>query len=705
MEQADSATPSYRVLIVDDDGDARLLLKRELNAGGFEVDEARDGATALEHLRHHKSDIILLDVLMPGMDGIETCRAIRAMKCCEATPILMLTGADGIEFIRSAFNAGATDFINKTSNLGFVSQRIRYSLRNHEITQELCRHEQQLVRAQRVAGLGYFRLDVKSGKLILSEEACHIYHIQPNKFAGTLKAYLDLVHARDRDSVKLAINAALYEYKPFNVDHCITLPDGGEGYVHAQGEVIYDDDKDPDFMLCTVQDITQRKRAEAQMHHQAYYDSLTDLCNRRLFLERLTHAMALARREEKLLAVCFFDLDTFKQINDTLGHAVGDELLRSVAKRLRGTMRQGDLVARISGDEFAVAIEGLNTVDELEVIIDKLRRRLSEPYRIRGHKVIATASIGIALYPLDGDDREAMLIYADAAMYSAKELGGNTYCYYTHDMNDKTRRRLEMENRLRHALDNNELQVYYQPQINADSGKIIGLEALLRWNHPEQGLLPPAKFIAIAEETGLIHSIGEWVLRTACEQIMAWKHQGYGDLRVAVNMSARQFARENIVARVKSVLLATGFDPTDLTIEINEKVVMQNVLSHRNTINEFKAMGVRLAIDDFGIGHSSMTHLQQLSVDALNIDRSFIMRIAGRENDGAMAKAIIALAHSMDFTVTAEGVETQSHVEFLKRYHCDELQGHHFSPPVPAEQVPSLLQASRSQPEQPELVY
>jgi diguanylate cyclase (GGDEF)-like protein len=639
----------------------------------------------------------LLDVIMPGMDGIETCRAIRNITAFQETPVLMLTGADGLDYIRRAFNAGATDFINKTSNLGFVSQRIRYALRNHDVARQLCQHEQQLVQAQRVAGLGYFRLEVNSGQLVLSEEACRILNADPQKFTSTLKGYLDLVHARDRDGVKLAINAALYEYKPFNIDHRFVQADGSEGYVHAQGEVIYNEDRDPVSMLCTVQDITERKRAEALIQHQAFYDSLTDLCNRRLFQERLTHAMAMAHREEKLLAVCFFDLDTFKKINDNLGHAVGDELLRSVAKRLRSTMRRGDLVARISGDEFAIAIEGLNTVGELEMIVEKLRRRLAEPYRIRGHKVIATASIGIALYPLDSADREAMLLNADAAMYRAKELGGNCYCYYTHDMNDKTRRRLDMEDKLRRSLDNNEMQVYYQPQINAGTGRIVGVEALLRWNHPDMGLLPPAKFIAIAEETGMIFPIGDWVLRTACQQIMNWKRQGYGDLRLAVNMSGRQFAQDNVVARVKSVFIATGFNPKDLTIEINEKVAMQNVLSSGKTINEFKAMGVRLAIDDFGLGHSSMNHLQQLSIDALNIDRSFVMRIAGREQDGAMARAIIALAHSMDFEVTAEGVENQTHVEFLKRHKCDELQGHHFSPPIPAEEVPALLQAGIGQ--------
>ena len=691
MEQTGKETQTPTVLIVDDDSDARLLLKRELVAVGFDVDEADGAEAALAFLEQHAPDIILLDVIMPQVDGIEVCQAIRNMPHLQTTPVLMLTGADGLDFIRRAFNAGATDFINKTSNLGFVSQRIRYALRNHHIAQQLCKKEQQLVQAQRVAGLGYWRLDLKTKEFTLSDEACRILHIRQNNFNRSINAYLDLVYLGDREMVKSTLEAALLNGVEFSFDHRVLTSDSSERYVHAQGEVIYGEDHKPASLLCTVQDITDRKRAEALMQHQAFYDSLTDLCNRRLFEDRLTHAMAMAHREEKLLAVCFFDLDNFKKINDNLGHAVGDELLKSVAKRVRSTMRQGDIVARISGDEFAVAIEGLSNVDELEIIIDKLRNRLSEPYRIRGHKIITTASIGVALYPLDSDDRETMLLNADAAMYRAKEMGGNCFCYYTHDMNDKLRRRLELENKLRSALDNNELKVYYQPQINSRTGKIIGVEALVRWEHPELGLLPPVKFISIAEETGLIFAIGEWVLRTACEQLVEWHQQGFDDLRVSVNMSGRQFAQENITGMVKDVLQETGCDARNLMLEFNEKVAMQNVAGNKQTLHELKAMGVRLAIDDFGTGHSSMNHLQQLSIDALNIDRSFIMRIAGREQDGAMARAIIALAHSMDFKVIAEGVETQAHVEFLKRHNCDELQGHHFSPPIPAAEVSSLF--------------
>ncbi|MEJ2179356.1 MAG: EAL domain-containing protein [Gammaproteobacteria bacterium] len=427
------------------------------------------------------------------------------------------------------------------------------------------------------------------------------------------------------------------------------------------------------------------------MQHQALYDSLTDLSNRRLFQERLSHAMSKAHREEKLLAVCFFDLDNFKMINDNLGHAVGDELLKSVARRLRSTMRHGDIIARISGDEFAVAVEGLSNVDELEKIVEKLRFRLSQPYRIRGHKIYTSASIGVALYPLDSADRSTMLRNADAAMYRAKELGGNRYCYYTYDMNDRARRRLEMERSLRNAIARNELCLYYQPQISSETNAVVGVEALLRWNHSEFGLLAPAKFLSIADDSGLMLSIGQWVFENACSELLRWHQIGYSDLRLSINLSSKQFSQEDVVKHIRQVLLSAKLDPGFICVEITEDVAMKSISGTIDTMNQLKLLGLRTAIDDFGAGHSSMNLLQKLPIDSLNIDRSFIMRIAEREQDGNAAKGIIALAHSLGLKVVAEGVETRTQAAFLKQQHCDVLQGYYFSPPVPAEQIDDYL--------------
>lgn len=684
------------VLLVDDEPDERLLIRRELESSGMRVRECNSGKDALNILKDLKPSVILLDVNMPGIDGIEVCRDIRLNTSLKDTPVLMLTGMDGLDYIRRAFDAGATDFITKTMDLGLVSQRVKYALRNSMNTKDLQSWKSQMKQVQRVAKIGYWQMRVPECFVTLSEEALKLFSVEQSEFDGSFSSFLDIVNVADRDDVKNAVDAALFGDSKLNVDFRSVVKDGEEFYVNMQGEVILNDDSEPVSMMGVVQDITERKKSEVSMQHQALYDSLTDLSNRRMFQDRLTQAMTTAQREEKLLALCFFDLDSFKMINDNLGHAVGDELLKSVAKRLRSTMRQGDIVARISGDEFAVAIEGLNNVDELEKIVEKIRFRLSQPYRIRGHKVYTSASIGVALYPLDSANRETMLRNADAAMYRAKELGGNCFCYYTYDMNDKARRHLEMEKNLRKALSQDELCLFYQPQFGAQTNEIVGVEALLRWKHPEYGLLPPSKFLSIAEDSGLIFAIGKWVLTKACQDLRSWHNKGFEGLRLALNMSSRQFMQEGILENISEVLKQSSVDPRFICIEITENVAMKNIAGAIDMLRQLKAIGLQTAIDDFGAGHSSMNLLQKLPVDTLNIDRSFIMRIADREKDGNAARGIIALAHSLGLKVAAEGVETKTQAEFLKNQNCDVLQGYYFSHPLPANEMEEFLQQCMS---------
>jgi diguanylate cyclase (GGDEF)-like protein/PAS domain S-box-containing protein len=679
------------ILVVDDEQDTRILLRNELEACGFLVEEASSGVVALDRLRIIQPDLILMDVIMPKMDGIATCQAMREQPGFQDIPILMLTGVDGIDYIRRAFDAGATDFINKTHNLGIVSQRIRYALRNHQQKDALFSSRTQLELAQRVAKLGYWKLDIQSLRLTLSDQARVMFGYEPTQFDSNLKSYLSLVHLNDQEKVRSAIDCAIWQADPFEIDYRILDIQGNKRYIHTMGDVIADVKGRAVSILGTVQDITELKKAESTFEHMALYDGLTDLCNRHLFLNRLDHVMASAHRDEKLLAVCFIDLDGFKKINDNLGHAIGDELLKSVAKHLKNNVRKGDIVARLSGDEFALALEGINSVDELNKIVDKIRTRLSQPHRIRGHEILSPASIGVTLYPLDGSSKTDLLKNADAAMYRAKQLGGDQYCFYTHDMRDRTQRRLELEQHLRHALARSELRIYYQPQVDVKTGKIVGVEALLRWQHPEYGLLPPVKFIHIAEETGLIFPIGLWVMETAFRQLRQWHSQGFAQLRLAVNLSARQFLQRDLPQSLRKIMNNIHFDPQFLSVEITESVAMNNIEGATRAVEQFKALGAQVSIDDFGAGHSSMNHLQRLPVDSLNIDRSFIMNIAGREKDGATAKAIIGLAHGLGLRVIAEGVETTTQVEFLKNQQCDELQGHHFSPPVPAEKMTQFL--------------
>jgi len=679
------------ILVVDDEQDIRILLRKELEACGFRVEEAGSGLTALDRLQTSQPDLILLDVMMPKMDGIATCQAIREIPDYREVPVLVLTGMDGLDYIRRAFDAGATDFINKTSNLGFVSQRIRYALRNHRQKDALFSSHSQLELAQRVAKLGYWKMDIQTQRLQLSDQARAVLGFAPSQFDNTLHGYLSLVHFSDQEKLRSAIEAAIAQGDPISTDYRIIDRLGKKRYIHTVGDVIADANGRAVSLLGTVQDITELKRSESTFEHMALYDGLTDLCNRRLFLNRLEHVMAAAQRDEKLLAVCFIDLDGFKRINDNLGHAIGDELLKSVARHLKHNVRKGDIVARLSGDEFALALEGINTVEELEKVVGKISSKLSQPHKIRGHEILSPASIGVTLYPLDTSSKNDLLKNADAAMYRAKQLGGDRYCFYTHDMRDRTQRRLELEHHLRQALSRGELRIYYQPQVDVKSGKVAGVEALLRWQHPQYGLLAPVKFIHIAEETGLIFPIGLWVMETAFRQVLQWHELGFPQLRLAVNLSARQFLQRDLTQSLQKIMHDMQFDPQFLSVEITESVAMNNIDGATHAVEQFKALGARVNIDDFGAGHSSMNHLQRLPVDGLNIDRSFIMNIADREKDGATAKAIIGLAHGLGLKVIAEGVETQTQVEFLKNQRCDELQGHHFSPPIPAEQMTQFL--------------
>jgi diguanylate cyclase (GGDEF)-like protein/PAS domain S-box-containing protein len=691
MDRAAIDLQAPLILVVDDEQDVRLLLRKELEACGFLVEEASSGESALQRLKITEPDLVLMDVMMPKMDGIATCQVMRDQPEYQNLPILMLTGMDGLDYVRQAFDAGATDFINKTTNLGMVSQRIRYALRNHMQKDALFSSRSQLELAQRVAKLGYWKLDIQTSRLTLSDQARVVLGYGPAQFDSTLNTYLNLIHIQDQEKVRSAIDCAIWQSDPFEIDYRVLDSRGSKRFIHTQGDVIVDDNGKAVSVLGTVQDITELKRSESTFEHMALYDSLTDLCNRHLFLNRLEHVMASAHRDEKLLAVCFIDLDGFKKINDNLGHAIGDELLKSVAKHLKNNVRKGDIVARLSGDEFALAIEGINSVEELEKIIGKISKKLSQPHRIRGHEVLSPASIGVTLYPLDSSTKTDLIKNADAAMYRAKQLGGDQYCFYTHDMRDRTHRRLELERHLRHALGKGQLRVYYQPQVDVKTGKIAGVEALLRWQHPDYGLLSPVKFIHIAEETGLIFPIGLWLMETAFQQLQQWHSQGFGQLRVAVNLSARQFLQRDITQNLRTIMQNTHFDAQYLSVEITESVAMNNIEGATRVVEQFKALGAQVSIDDFGAGHSSMNHLQRLAVDSLNIDRSFVMNIAGREKDGATAKAIIGLAHGLGLRVIAEGVETPTQVEFLKSQDCDELQGHHFSPPVPAEQMTQFL--------------
>jgi diguanylate cyclase (GGDEF)-like protein/PAS domain S-box-containing protein len=444
-------------------------------------------------------------------------------------------------------------------------------------------------------------------------------------------------------------------------------------------------------------DIRDRKRVEQEMQELTFHDSLTGLPNQTLLKDRLSQAIAQAGRDQRLVGVLFLDMDRFKGVNEILGHSRGDLLLKIVAKRLNRCVRRTDTVARLGGDEFVLVMTALNHADDVAVIAQKILDSLARPFDLDGQEIYSTASLGIALYPLDGTDVDALLRSADIALYQAKELSRNTYQFFSQEMNVKTVERLALETSLRRALERNELFLHFQPQIDVGSGLIIGMEALLRWQHPERGLVSPARFIPLAEETGLIIPIGEWVLRQACAQNRAWQESGFPPLRMAVNLSIKQFRQRNLLQTVAQALADTGLAPEFLELELTESCLMENPEETCTTLRELKRMGVQLAIDDFGTGYSSLSYLKMFPIDRLKIAQYFVRDIISDPDDAAIAEAIIALAHSLKLRVIAEGVETREQLEFLRQRRCDEMQGYYLGRPVATEEFTRILEREHSQ--------
>ncbi len=489
-----------------------------------------------------------------------------------------------------------------------------------------------------------------------------------------------------------AHRAVVEAHQPFHdLELCRVAEDGSMHWVRISGEPIVDRDGVFRGYRGVGKNITGEKRVQERIQHMAQHDALTDLPNRSLLYDRVGQLVTQARRNPHVFALLFIDLDRFKNVNDSLGHQVGDRLLQSVSQRLLTCIRESDTVARIGGDEFVVLLSGLGEARDAATVAQKIQELLSQPFRFEGHDLHVTPSVGICTYPQDGADVETLMRNADTAMYHAKEMGRNNYQFFTPEMNAAAHRRLALENDLRRALERSEFILHYQPQIDLRTGDIIGFEALARWRHPERGMVPPGEFIPVAEETGMINPLGEWVLNHACVQAAEWLRAGHPPLQVAVNLSAHQFRREGVAATVARVLKESGLPAARLELEITESAIIHQPEQAIVTFNELSDMGVQLSIDDFGTGYSSLSYLKRFPIDKLKIDQSFVRDIHTDPDDAAIVTAIIAMAHSLGLEVIAEGVETADQLAFLKTLGCDKAQGYYFSRPLPAQEYEDLL--------------
>ncbi|MHB1332125.1 MAG: EAL domain-containing protein [Sulfuriferula sp.] len=475
--------------------------------------------------------------------------------------------------------------------------------------------------------------------------------------------------------------------------------DGIEVWSKLHISPVFDDTDGITCFIGVQTDISEHKRDEERLAYQSTHDALTGLPNRNLLKDRLQQAIAQTDRSEDSVALLFLDLDHFKLINDSLGHAEGDRMLLDVAERLRSCVREGDTVSRHGGDEFVLVLQKIDQMHHVASICEKILQTIANPFSIQGHSFHVTCSIGIALYPQDGRDAETLFKYADMALYQAKDRGRNHFQFFSREMNERMLERITLDEALRSAISNDELLLHYQPLVNLGTGQVTGLETLVRWQHPQFGMVSPVRFIPIAEESTLIASISEWVLRKACQDMRTWTDNGLTGFQVAVNVSPRQFRDPKLADHIEHVLSEYHIDPGMLSLEITETVLMQDTVSSEATLRQLKALGVDLALDDFGTGYSSLSYLKRFPFDRVKIDRSFVRDIITDSDDAAISKAIISMAHSLGIRVVAEGVETEAQCQFLRRHQCDEMQGYYFSHPLPFIKITALLKEKRQLPE------
>ncbi|HJV35626.1 putative bifunctional diguanylate cyclase/phosphodiesterase [Geomonas sp.] len=695
------ATPL--VMIIDDDEAVRLLARETLENSGYAVWDTDSGELALSVFQDRGPDLVLLDVMMPGLDGFSVCSAIRQTGVGRDTPVLMMTGLDDLDSIDCAYEAGATDFITKPINWHILPYRVSYMLRASGTLEQLRESREGLAHAQSLAHIGSWEWDLATGDIHCSEEVYNICCLDGEKGGNPI---LDPVHQLDRGFVESSIGEAIANRAPLSFDYRILLADSVERTLHAELVTVLDQDGSPVCLTGTIQDITERKRAEEQIRLLAYYDALTGLPNRRFFMQQLEQALSYANRNDRMLAVLFLDLDRFKLVNDTLGHGVGDRLLQDVADRLLRCVRKNDclaraeedgptsLVSRLGGDEFTIMLCDIEHFQDVAKVARRILEAVSHPYSLEGQEVFVSTSIGISLYPYDAVTASDLIRNADGAMYHAKEQGRNGYQIYDESMNAKALERIILESQLHKALKDEEFTIFYQPQVSSDTGKVVGLEALVRWNSKELGMVEPGRFLPLAEEVGLIIQIDQWVMRKACRQLKSWLDEGLPPVTLAVNISGQHFMKNELLEHVTAILAETGLNPALLELELTEGVLMAHTEKTVMTLKALKGMGVRLAIDDFGTGFSSLSYLKRFPLDVLKIDRTFINDITTDPDDAAITLATIEMAHTLKLQVIAEGVETPAQLEFLVKHRCELYQGYLFSRPVPPQEIPGFFARS-----------
>jgi predicted signal transduction protein with EAL and GGDEF domain/CheY-like chemotaxis protein len=699
-----------KVLLVDDDEVNLLLTAIALRERGFSITEATSGERAIQLLADWLPDVVVLDALMPGLDGFQTCAELRNLPGFESLPVLMLTGLDDDASITRAYEAGATDFFVKSTQWSLLAGRLRYLLRSSRTRLELERSKAKLARAQDLARMGSFDWRVGTGSPMFSIEGLRVFGMGPGDHMS-MRSLLRMIPPENREGFMLVLHDIFRHSSVLATDLPVVLTDGRQQrIIHIEAEPEFNEHGNLSGYTGIVQDVTDRRMAEDKIRHLANFDALTGLPNRRQLIWRTERALEHARRLNHPVALLLIDLDRFKVINDTLGHGAGDELLMEVSRRLRSCVRHSDqvmetsvesmgsrshrsleAVGRLGGDEFVALLPEVSDEGDAERVADRILDVMREPIFVGGQECFVTASVGIAMFPRDGATVADLMRNSDVAMYSVKAQGRNAALLYRPALAGKGREKLELESALHKAIERNELVLHYQPKVDVRGAKMVGVEALMRWQRGSM-LVPPGDFIPLAEETGLIIPLSEWAIREAARQARLWQDSfGFAD-SIAVNLPNRLFERTDLVEHIHQAVTSYGVPHHAIELEITETGLMkdlQNVIPSLHRLNE---IGVEISIDDFGTGYSSLAYLTTLPISELKIDRSFVRDLGMTPQSSAVVTAIIALARSLGLRVIAEGVENMRQMEVLHRLGCMVMQGFLFSKAQPPDVLEHWLE-------------
>jgi diguanylate cyclase (GGDEF)-like protein/PAS domain S-box-containing protein len=695
-EQAPTKSGHECVLLIAADADDASTVLGELGSvteERFQVEWVTELSGGIERLRAGGVGAAVLDLNLTGSQVIEALDKI--FQVAHGVPILILGQADTEALARQAVQRGAQDYLLKEQANGYRLRRTVRTMMDRRKADAVALESEIANATLNSIGEAVLRTDIIGNITYLNRFAEKMTGwFREEALGRPIADILTLIDSVSGLPVDNAIATVLKRDRSTvaTIIQCkLVRRDGVECGIESRVTIVQGYTGNLIGAVMTIRDVSVARAASLEISRAAQHDSLTNLPNRALFNDRLTQAIALAGRQRKQLAVLFVDLDQFKRINDSLGHAVGDKLLRSVAGRLMACVRRSDTVCRLGGDEFVILLSQVEHAEDAAISARKILRAIASPHIIDNRSLDISVSIGGSTYPGDGQDAENLISQADAAMYEAKQHGRNGYQFFQSDMRTRVAKRLLFERDLRYALGRNEFLLHYQPQVNLQTARITGMEALIRWLHPERGLLFPGDFVPIAEECGLILPIGQWVLLEACRQVRAWSDSGIGIVPVAVNVSGAEFLAKDFLSGVRAALIATGIEPRNLELELTESVLMQDAESAVITLRALKAMGVGLAIDDFGTGYSSFTYLRRFPVDTLKIHQSFVQEISADVEGVTLTSAMIDIGKSLNQRVIAEGVETHSQLDFLQRHGCDEAQGYYFSHPVVAAEAGSLL--------------